>query len=53
MKYILEIDGVDSTKYRYNLWEVVEFYDGTAAKNNRIFATDNLVDLYKELEKLS
>lgn len=41
MKYIFEIDGVESTRYKYNIWTAVEYDDGTVGKDSRTFATDD------------
>jgi len=42
MKYIIEIDGVKSTRYKYNVWTVFEYEDRTVGQNARIFCSDDL-----------
>jgi hypothetical protein len=49
MKYIVEINGVELTKYKYNIWSVAEFDDccprlpeKELVKDTRIFETDSL-----------
>ena len=50
MQYIVEIDGVVSTRYKYNVWSVqeckVEAESGglvpAVAKDTRIFCSDSL-----------
>ena len=41
MKYIVDIDGVESTRHTYNVWSVLEYDDGSVAKDTRIFETDD------------
>jgi hypothetical protein len=54
MKYIIEIDGVESTKYKYNIWSVVEYEDNAVLKDIRVFESDNLshfLDFMKEISE--
>ena len=46
MNYIIEIDGVVSTRYRYNVWSVYTFHETAMVpdsylKDTRIFCSDN------------
>jgi len=41
MKYIIEIDGVHSTKYTYNVWDTFIYDDEAVGKDTRIFASDD------------
>lgn len=41
MKYIIEIDGINSTRYTYNVWSVFEDDDGSISQDERVFASDN------------
>lgn len=51
MKLILEIDGVVSTRYKYNLWSVVEYEDGTIDKDFHIEHSDDLAKFMVALER--
>jgi hypothetical protein len=54
MKYIIEIDGVESTKYKYNIWSVVEYEDNAVSKDIRVFESDSLshfLDFMKEISE--
>ncbi len=50
MKYIFDVDGVVSTKYKYNMWTTVEFEDNTFAKDSRVVFGDNYEIFQKEVE---
>jgi len=56
MKYILVIDGVESTRYIYNVWSVVPFVlsDGIESyqQDARIFMTDDFDELSEFLKTL-
>jgi len=42
MKFIIEVDGIVSTRYKYNLWSTVEYEDGAVAADARIEHEDDL-----------
>jgi hypothetical protein len=53
MKYIIEIDGVSSTKYTYNVWSVWDDYSGAMGKDIRIFASDDKKEFLEFVANLS
>lgn len=53
MKVIVEIDGAVSTRYRFNVWTVLELIDGKMEKNVRIFESDNFLDFSEFIRKLN
>lgn len=56
MKFIVEIDGVESTRHKYNVWTVFEYEDLAMGKNVRVFSSDSLdefLEFMKEIEQKS
>ena len=47
MKYIIVIDGVESTRYKYNVWSVFEYDDGSVSQDTRIFESDDATEFVK------
>ena len=41
MKYIIDIDGINSTRHTYNVWTVFEYEDMSVAKDTRVFSSDS------------
>jgi hypothetical protein len=41
MKVIVVIDGVKSTRSKYNVWSAFEHDDGTISQDTRIFNSDD------------
>ena len=48
-KLILVIDGVESTRYKYNLWEAHQYEDGALSEDHRVVHRDDLDIFLKEL----
>jgi ERCC4-type nuclease len=54
MKYIVEIDGVVSTKYKYNVWEAYEMkpFNTFHQQDVRIFESDSKEEFLEFMESL-
>lgn len=52
MKYIIDIDGKSSTKYKYTVWSVFEYCDGSVSKDSRILFTDDEEEFIEFITKL-
>ena len=52
MKYIIEIDGVKSTRYKYNIWSTFQNEDGSVSQDIREFETDSIEEFTLFLSKL-
>jgi hypothetical protein len=54
MKYVIVIDGVESTRYTYNVWSVAaEYEDGTIAPDCREFASDDKDEFIRFISDLT
>ena len=53
MKYIVVIDGVASTRHKYNVWSVFEYEDGTMSQDTRIFESDILEEFLAYMSALT
>ena len=51
MKYIIEIDGINSTRYTYNVWSVFKGDDGIF-QDERVFASDDKDDFINFISSL-
>lgn len=51
-KYMIVVDGEQSTKYKYNLWEVHEYADNTVSEDRRKVESDSLDDFVNKVSEL-
>ena len=49
-KFIIVVDGKESTKYTYNLWETFQYEDGTVSEDCRVAESDCLEEFLKDLK---
>jgi hypothetical protein len=52
MKYIIVIDGVESTRYKYNVWTTHKYEEGNVSEDTRIFCSDNLHEFVDFMAKI-
>jgi hypothetical protein len=48
-KYIIVVDGVVSTRYKYNLWETYVYEDGAVSENARVIHCDELASFIAQI----
>lgn len=51
-RYVIVVDGVESTRYNYNLWESNLLDDGTVEMDARVAENDNLQQFMQDVAKI-